>query len=183
MRAWVSSALAVGVAVAAYLLLTGDEPRSPGAPPPAAVPLKEREVRDYLAVFPEFYARLGKAAQEFDPARAPESQESYVADLARRHNMTVADLHRLRRRVEHAVESVRWDRSAGTRQANVRAAIQEKQILFDTAKGKTKETLQADLARLKAQLDAPGPAAPEADKELVRRFWTDLDALAPKPFG
>lgn len=188
MRVWVISGLLVTVLVVLVLVLTRDsapEPRRPQRPP-APSPLTEQEVRTYIAVWPQINAVLAAAV----PAMAPGSEGVDRAELGRQvraaigvilenHHLTQESWSTLSRRVEHAVDVVRWRTEAATRNADLDTKIQQKEELLRLAKGKAREPIEADIRALKAQRADEGPALLKRDVDLVKGFWSDLDRIAP----
>jgi hypothetical protein len=95
------------------------------------------------------------------------------------HHLSQEGWAKLSRRVEHAVDVVRWRSESQERNADLDAQIQQKQALLDLAEGQAKAMLEADIAGLEEQRVANGPPLLRRDVELVKSFWKDLDKITP----
>ncbi len=188
MRAWVFSGLFVAVVVAAVLILTKKPEPEPDRPkrPPAPSPLTEQEVRTYIAVGPQIYAVLAGAVPEMAPGSEGVGREELgrqiraaVGVILENNHLTQESWHKLSRRVEHAVDVVRWRAEAEARNADLDTRIQQKEALLRLAKGNARQPIEADIQALKDQRTDEGPPLRKRDVELVKSFWSDLDRIAP----
>jgi hypothetical protein len=190
-RGWVVSGLIVAVVTAVILVLGGGSPevgppKRPGQPQ-APSPLSEQEVRTYLAVWPQINqvlaATLGPMGQRhetgLDEAELGRQVRAAVDAILLDHHLSQEGWSKLRNRVEHAVDVVRWRDEAKERNAGLDSRIQQKEALLELAEGKAKELLQKDIAALKEQRVAKGPPLLQRDVDLVRSFWADLDRITP----
>lgn len=182
------SGLLVTVLVVLVLVLTKSsepEPRRPERPP-APSPLTEQEVRTYIAVGPQIYAVLAAAVPELAPgsegvdrAELGRQIRAAVGVILENNHLTHESWNRLSRRVEHAVDVVRWRAEAQERNADLDARIQQKEALLRFAKGKARQPIEADIQALKDQRADEGPALLKRDVDLVRSFWSDLERIVP----
>jgi hypothetical protein len=189
-RVWVASGLLVAGVVAGILAFGGSSPGGgpkPRARPSAPSPLAEQEVRTYLAVWPQINqvlaATLGPMSQQHkgsvDPQELGRQVRAAIDALLLEHHLSQDTWAKLRQRVEHAVDVVRWREETEGRHADLDAQIQQKQALLEHAKGKAKEMLEADIATLKERRVAEGPPLLQRDVDLVKSFWKDLDRITP----
>ncbi|MHC4549619.1 MAG: hypothetical protein ACYTEZ_12675 [Planctomycetota bacterium] len=192
-RVWIVSALVVAAVVAGILIFTGGETptggRRKGPPPPS--PLMEAEVRTYIAIQPKLLSALYQIAEEVQAQRverggsfdqeyfARRSQAVRDAILAE-HHVTPESWDRLRRRVEYAVDVLRWGDEAKQRNADLDVRIEQKEGLLELTTGKQRELLEADLEALRRQRAGEGPPLLPRDVELIKSFWSDLAQLAPR---
>jgi hypothetical protein len=189
-RVWAVSGLFVALLVAGILVFTGgDAPEPDRSPkrPPAPSPLTEQEVRTYIAVWPQINQVMAAAL----PAMAPGSEtgvdraelgrqvRAAIAVVLENNHLTQEGWTRLARRVEHAVDVVRWRAEAKGRNADLDAQIQQKEELLVLAKGNARQPIEADIKALKEQRVDTGPRLLKHDVELVKGFWHDLDRIAP----
>lgn len=190
MRVWAVSGLIVALLVAGILVFTGgrepDPDRSPKRPPPPS-PLTEQEVRTYIAVWP----RIRQVMEAALPHMAPGDQAGVDrAELGRQvraavdvilenNHLTQEGWTRLARRVEHAVDVVRWRAEAKGRNADLDTRIQRKEELLAMAKGNARQPIEADIQALKEQRVDKGPRLLQRDVDLVKGFWHDLDRIVP----
>jgi len=190
MRVWVVSGLIVAAVVAGILVFSdGSRPEidTPRTQPTAPSPLTEQEVRTYLTVWPQINEVLGVAVKAMGDPGAPgvnkkdlgERVRAAVEAILAQHHLNTETWGLLRRRVEHAVDVVRWRSETKGRNADLDGKILEKQRLLELAEGRSKKLLEADIEALQAQRVAGGPVLLQRDVELVQSFWRDLDAIAP----
>jgi len=193
-RVWIVSFLLVAGVVAGVLHVTrGDEPTK--EPPPRAAPprtpLQEGEVRAYLTVMPAVNAQNQANAAEFadiwqktgqypnDPAMAMRHRAA-VETILQKHGYTTGTFQRLRERVEVVVDILRWESDATNREAEFDRRIKEREEMLESATGAVRTQIERDLAQLKERRKAAPPPLHESDRELVTRFWAQLDPLAPR---
>lgn len=182
------SGLCVAVVVAAVLVFTKSpepDPRRPQRPPPPS-PLTEQEVRTYIAVWPRINEILAAALGPMAPGSEGVDREELgrqiraaIAVILENHHLTQEGWHKLSRRVEYAVDVVRWRAEAAGRNAELDTKIQQKEELLRLAKDEQREALEADIQSLQAQRRDPGPALRQPDVDLVKSFWSDLDRIVP----
>jgi len=189
MRVWIVSGLIVA-AVVAGILAFGDGSRPEPEAPPTTLPpspLTEQEVRTYLTVWPRINEVLGTVARAMgNPGGSGMNQRELGVRVRAAVDVILADHHltqetwrMLRRRVEHAVDVVRWRTETAGRNKDLDQKILEKQKLLELAEGRSRKLLEADIQALQERRVDGGPALLQRDVELVRSFWRDLDAIAP----
>ncbi|MHC4818396.1 MAG: hypothetical protein ACYTF8_10110 [Planctomycetota bacterium] len=190
MRVWAISGLFVALLVAGILVFSdGPEPEIDRTPkrPAAPSPLTEKEVRTYIAVWP----RINQVMAAAIPAMAPGADggvdreelgrqvRAAIAVVLENNHLTQEGWNKLARRVEHAVDVVRWRAESAGRNADLDSQIQQKEALLQLAKGNARQPIEADIEALKEQRVDTGPALLRRDVELVKSFWNDLDRIAP----
>ncbi len=191
-RVWLTCALAAAAVVAVILLLTNrrdadaDGPKGIRAPPP----LSEQEVRTYIEVMPQLQHILGNIAAEFQAARSrgPVDEEAFgmkaqaqVDALLGRRHLTRESWQRLSERVEYAVNAVRAAAEFDTARAGIEERIElKKALLGRLAREDERVGVRKEIAEAEALLAGGGPPLLERDRELIRQYWTALDAAAPQ---
>jgi len=189
-RVWVVSGLLVAAVVAGILAFRGSSPGGdpkPRARPAAPSPLTEQEIRTYIAVWPQINRVLAATLRPMSERHqgGPDQEE-----LGRRVRAAIdailLDDHlsreawaKLRRRVEHAVDVVRWRAESERRNADLETQIQQKEDLLELADGTAQAMLEADIAALKEKQVAKGPPLLRRDVDLIKSFWKDLDRITP----
>ncbi|MHC4135867.1 MAG: hypothetical protein ACYTDU_11840 [Planctomycetota bacterium] len=187
MRVWMVSGLVVALVVAGILVFGGgSSPDTEASPkrPPAPSPLTEQEVRTYIAVWPRINEVLASAIPVMAQGGVNEKElgqrvQAAVDAILVNHHLTQETWAKLQRRVEHAVDVVRWRAEAAGRNTDLDAQIQQKQALLELAKGKSRELLEADIKALEEKRVDKGPALLRRDVELVKSFWHDLNRITP----
>ncbi len=180
-KAWILSAVGVGVIVTVVILVTTGHSKSKPKPYVANWRnLTEREVRVCILTLREQNTILGRNAQAFVRSGQRVSPTPQINALARRHQLTYAQMKKIWDRVGFVVNVVRWQEDPSLARNQF-----EKQLLMkrDQAPATEREkTLQAEeIARLEQQIK--GEDAPHADKLLVKKYWSDLDRIVPHGFG
>ena len=153
----------------------------------APSPLTEDEVRAYIAVWPQINQVLAATLRPMDPGRPGGVSQEELGQQVRAavdailldHHLSQEGWAKLRRRVEHAVDIVRWRSESKERNAELDTRIQQKQALLELADGTAKEMLERDIAELEEQRVAKGPPLLRRDVDLVKSFWRDLDKITP----
>lgn len=196
-RVWLTCVLATGVVVASVVLLANkpaanaDGPKAPKPPPP----LSEQEVRTYIDVMPQLTALFGDIAVEYQRERvqrggnldeatekALDAKAQGLADaLLERRGLTRATWQRLSERVEYAVNALR----AVPEIESVRPEIEEKiaikrKLLSNLGDPGERGIVEKEIADLEALLAYEGPPLLDRDRDLIRRYWRDLDAAVPR---
>jgi len=187
-RVWIVSALIAAVGVAVALRLTKQDvadddvviPRSPA-------PLSDQEVRDYIAIvtarteiIPEGVGQFRHGDEEHNAKIGQAIRDRMNREIAKRH-LTPREWSLTLRRVEYIVDLCRRNDAAperASRHAEKLQALHRK--LEDTKDEILRQKIQKQIDHEEALKSAPEPPALEADKQLVRRYWTDLDKLAPR---
>jgi hypothetical protein len=204
-RHWLIPLLVVGLVAAVVLYVTADSgsgaaQTTGGAsdPVPARPTLADGEVRAYIAIWPrlkdlgaQIAPEVAKAAAEgrtFDGQAARERLRAKRNALMKAHHLSPADWDDLRRRVEHVVAAIRWENERPEREQGLAEAIAEKEAMLPGAEKTHRKQIEFEIERLRAQLDAPGPELAEADLNLIRSYWAQLDPMvlrspAPMPAG
>ncbi len=196
MRVWLFSALVVGAVVAGILIFDSDGPAGENGGKTAPAPpsrLSEKEVQTYLKVFPEVQAKLGEIAQDVmvrwsEEDAYPEDEEanrraqSIVDVVLSKHHLNRKTFNLLRRRVEYAVDVVRWGEEADARNATLDGKIADREGLLEMAEEGTemRKQLEADLDQLRGQRASAGPPLHDEDRQLLRRYWNELNQVAPR---
>ena len=180
LKAWILSALGVGVIVTGVILAAADD--SKGEPKPY-VPrwrsLTDKEVRVCINTMRERDAILGRNAEDFVRSRQVVDATPQIRALALRHRLTLKEMKKIWDRVTEVVNIVRWqeERSRAKSDLEQQLAIKQDQALT-TEKDKA---LQAqEIAMLEERIK--GKDASDVDKALVKKYWTDLK-IVPYNFG
>lgn len=182
-RVWLISALGVAAVVGAVLWFTrpAASGATTGSQAPAVQTLSERDVRRYIEYMPVFLRIVGQAAQRY--AANPLEQKSVQGEIEAScvaHHLTLQDWEALRRRVEFVVDVIRFEENKPERDLRYEEELARKLELLERSEGQQREIVQRDIDQLKADYAAGAPALHAADRELVRTFRRDLDALVPK---
>jgi hypothetical protein len=189
-RVWAISGLLVALVVAGILVFRdGPSPKPDPAPqgrPAVPSPLTEQEVRTYIAVWPQLNRIMADVVLKMDPGRGGVNEEEMGRQAQAATEVVLVDHHLthetwilLRRRVEHAVDVVRWREEGTERNTRLDAQIQQKESLLRLAKEESRAALEADIEALKAQRADLGPVLSQHDVALVKSFWKDLDRIVP----
>ena len=83
------------------------------------------------------------------------------------------------RRVESLVDVFRWERDLPERRRQLAEEKSRIEELLKGASGETRKKLQEQHRRIEELLAEEPPPLRESDRELLRRFWADLDRVAP----
>jgi hypothetical protein len=145
-----------------------------------APPLTDREVRAYLDIWPKLDLKMKEAAEAHVRDRTPVDVEAFLAALCAHHGFSPVDFQAFRGKIDIAVEAIRFENDRPARDEQTRSRIREKEEMAAQASGPLRKQLEQDVAALRKQLEAPGPAAAPADVALVRQYWAELDRLVPK---
>jgi len=174
------------VALLAVLTAGGCRDEEPAAAPgrkPPSSPLAEREVRNYIEVAPGVFRIYESVLDPAGPPNAaqrkeiPKKLDAYLA----KHHHTRATWNRLSRRVGYVVNAIRFEEERPRRNKELQQEIgKQKQLAEDATDDLLREQTATRIAQLEAQRDAPAPPTHEADRALVKSFWTDLDRLVPR---
>ena len=190
MRVWIASALfaAAGVLTALYVFDRPPErPEVPAqVPPPPA--LQETEVRLYIAIITVRDEIMAEYLSVHRPGVDAEKDKAIGVAIqtrmeqeCRSHHITAGEFDFIRRRVEYIVDVVRRDDAAPERAARREQKLEDlRGQLEHTGDEILRKKLQEQIDYEEALKSAPEPRAYAGDKELVRRFWDDLDRLAPR---
>jgi hypothetical protein len=193
LRAWLLSALGVGIVVA-VILFSREDPGGEVADIPrrnSPAPLAYEEVETYITVMPQVKAKLGEVAEEVmrrwsAAGRYPDDPEldlraqTIVDQVLASHHLTRASFTKVRNRVEYAVDVVRWEQEADRRNAKLDAQIIEKEQLLEMAGGDAmRKQLEQDLDRIRAQRTDEGPPLHERSRTMVKQNWAALARIAP----
>jgi hypothetical protein len=190
-RIWLTCALATAaLVVAAIYLLPKKEPdRAPTRTPPPP-PLKEQEVRLYIEVYPSYTDAMARAALEFQRqriagdvnAQAQQAETQAAIDaLLERFHLAPMQWRAIQDRVEYAFNTVRAADEHEKMLPTIRNEILVKRQLLEKLgdENDRKVTLD-DIAALEARLGAEMPPLRDEDRELIRRYWRDLEPIVPR---
>lgn len=196
-RVWLTCALATGVVVAAVILLTNRpaaEADGQHRPKPPS-PLSEQEVRTYIDVMPQLTRTLGDIAAEYQRERVKHGgnldeaaekaldikAQGLVDALFAGRGLTRETWQRLSERVEYAVNALR----ALPELEKARPEIEEqitikKTLLANLGQADERAMVEKEIGKLEALLEYKGPPLLERDRDLIRRYWRDLDSAVPQ---
>jgi len=180
-KSWIYSALGVGVVVAIILATTGGGPAPKRSGPAPLKPLTERDVRTYIQFVGARKTIMEPAAQ--NGGFRPKTKAEIVPAMRRVHarlQLTESQSRQLEARVGHVVRALRWERTSSTNKKN----LQNKREVW-TSKTPHDEDEKRFIEAEIAQIDRAllGPQASAADKELILKFWNDIDKIATRNFG
>ncbi len=148
---------------------------------PAIQTISERDVRRYIEFMPVFLRIIGQAVQQHvQNPMAQKSVQSEVEASCVQHHLTLNDWEDLRRRVEFVVDVIRFEENKEERDLRYEEELARKEELLARSEGGQREIVQKDIDQLKAAYAAGAPPLHAGDRELVRTFRRDLDALVPK---
>jgi hypothetical protein len=188
-RLWFGTSVVVAAAVAATLLLTDRAKGRGGAgavarPPPA---LRDADLRVYIEAAPlqyEWVAKMRDAhlrGEALEPLR--DRMEAELHAVALKHQRSRDDLHEIRRRVEAAVDAIRFERNVGGHRATLEARMKECERQLEGARGEFRVEMEKQRDLYREQIRRRIEAASPADKALVLTYWDTLDAIVPRTFG
>lgn len=188
-RLWFVTAVVVAAAVAATLWLTdgkeeGGSARAVRGAPPA---LRDADLRVYIEAAPleyEWVAKIRDAHQRGDPIEPLRARmESELHAVALKHQRSREDLYEIRRRVETAVDAIRFERNVGGHRATLEARMQECERQLQGAEGEFRVAMEKQRDLYREQIRRRIEASPEPDKQLVLTYWDTLDTIVPRTFG
>lgn len=200
MRPWIVSFVVVALCVGTVLWVWRDDAADrrarepvPGAGSdtpagPARPILTENDVRAYLDVYARVQDSLGRSVQEaarsgqaMDGERFGAEMSANVASWLKPYHLSLADWDGLRERVGFVVDCERWERDRPERERQLRETIETKKAALEAATTDTeRETLRREIERFEGQFGAKAGPVADADLELVRSFWAELDRVAPR---
>jgi len=182
-RVWITSFLAVAVIVGGILLFTRDEQPAKASGSDGAPVLRQtitaNDVLQYLEVYPKVDAITLAAIQSGDPTRANIREE--VAVVLNAHSLSFETWESLYKRVEDAVNAIRAEKNNPKRLGEIQTRIAAKQLALTDAEGNFKEQLEKDIAALEAVRDRKLRGLNDVDREVVMRYWAQLNEIAPLP--
>jgi hypothetical protein len=172
-KVWIVAGLIVVAVATAVILLNRDpetEQKRTTRKPPAR--LQESEVRAYLSIMPRYWEILNEAVQKMENARPR------IETLLRTHHHDLKSWRRLQERVEFVVNVVRWEGRKDERDADIDKKIKDLEGLRETARGADRERIDEQIAKYRSFKEAVSTPLHPEDRELVKRFWTELDRFA-----
>lgn len=188
-RLRLGTAVVVAAAVAAILLLRDKKDGGGGAgavrrPRPA---LRDADLRVYIEAAPleyEWVAKIRDAHQRGEPVEPLRNRmESELHAVALKHERSREDLYEIRRRVETAVDAIRFERNVGGHRATLEARVKECERQLEGAEGEFRVEMEKQRDLYREQIRRRIEASPEAEKQLVLTYWDTLDAIVPRTFG
>ena len=181
LKAWILSALGIGVIVAGVILATADDSNGKQRPyVPTWRNLTEREVRVSITTMRERDAILGEDAQALVRGGQRGEVWAKIQALARRHHLTYDQMREDWDRVTDVVNAIRWQEEPSVARNNFEQQLELKRDQTPTTE-KEKALQAEEIAQLERQLK--GKDFPHADKLLVKKYWSDLNQVVPHPFG
>ena len=182
-KVWLVSALVVGSLVAGILLLThepelGENGSTAAERPPS--PLTDAEVRSYMTVQVGLRRIMAEMASNFGTGGAKAGKAKVETHLRRNH-LDAQSWEKLRRRVEYVVDVIRWEQASESRLHEIDREIKKNEGLLEAATSEEmKKKLRETIANVKAQRDAKARPVNDSDRAVAKKYWNDLDKLAPR---
>jgi len=183
LKAWILSALGIGVIVTGVILATADDSNSKQRPyVPTWRNLTEQEVRICITTLREHDAIVSADMRAFVESGKNNAAEvrAKVQALARRHQLTRSQMKEIWDRVEKVVNAIRWQEEPSVARNKFEQQLELKRDQTPTTE-KDKALQAEEIASLERQLK--GEDFPHADKLLVKKYWSDLNEIVPHPFG
>ena len=181
-RSWILSFAAVAIAVGAILFFTREEQpkKQPGPIGEQTYPqsITTNDVLKYLEVQPKINAITDALASADDPTRV--DIKDRIREVLTLNSLSEASWDELWKRVENAINGVRAEKESPARIAKIQARIDAKKAALAAAGGKLKEQIEKDLAGLEAARDRAIRPIHPSDREVIMRFWDQLNRIAPR---
>jgi len=195
-RVWLTCAIVTAAVVAAVFIFTSltDRPAAEAdgqRPPKAPPPLSEQEVRTYLDVMPEIRSELGHIVNEYqrerirnngkvDDAGFQIKTQSLIDSILERSHLTRETWHPLSERVEYAVNVLRAEAELEKARPEMEQRLKlRKAALATAASDDDRPAAEKEIRDLEARLAGKGQPLSPQDRDLIRQYWSSLDAAVP----
>lgn len=182
-RPWIVSFVLVALVVAGILYFTQDsgEPGGPAEPktePTKAQSLTTNDVLKYLEVYPEVDSAMFAIAQSGN--RDPQAVPTAIRPILAKHSLSMESWNQLWRRVEDVVNSIRAEQSNPERLQKINRILDSKRSALAATDGELKKRIEQDIKGLEAERDREIVKIHPTDREVVMRYWDQLNRMAPR---